>query len=462
MKNYYWGAFIVSFSILVILLGLNNLPDINLLGRKMRKVDMLSDVRPDVQTAPIVEDTVKLEEIVKKEIVFNYVDTCEEGLTCIVDYADSTLRGMSHFYSVLDSIDSLDRPVRIAFFGDSFIEGDIFTADLRELLQTKFGGKGVGWVNITSNVANFRPTVVHKFSGWKSVTLIDSIRNNRLLGLNSSYYIPTSSESYVELEGTSRYASHVATAEVSSIYFKNECDTLPMHLSCSINGNPDKEIVVNDKGFNTATVRGDISSVRWTVDGSCKSVFWGVTMESRKGIIVDNLSLRGSSGFNSLSIPTSSLTEFAENRKYDLIILQYGLNVASEGRREYSGYKDNMEEAIDKLKSCFPNTSILLFSVGDRMVKDDNGNLITMPEVVNLANYQEAIAADSNIAFWSLLTAFKSLGGISSFAKAEPPMANLDFTHINFRGGKALAKEFYDALMHGKEQFDKANANVED
>ena len=28
----------------------------------------------------------------------------------------------------------------IAYFGDSFIEADIFTADLREMLQQEFGG----------------------------------------------------------------------------------------------------------------------------------------------------------------------------------------------------------------------------------------------------------------------------------------------------------------------------------
>ncbi len=34
----------------------------------------------------------------------------------------------------------MKRPVRIAYFGDSFIEADIFTADLREMLQQEFGG----------------------------------------------------------------------------------------------------------------------------------------------------------------------------------------------------------------------------------------------------------------------------------------------------------------------------------
>ena len=33
--------------------------------------------------------------------------------------------------------------------------------------------------------------------------------------------------------------------------------------------------------------------------------------------------------------------------------------------------------------------------------------------------------------------------------------ANLDYTHINFAGGKKLARILYDVLMNGKENYDK-------
>ena len=53
------------------------------------------------------------------------------------------------------------RPVRIAVLGDSFIEGDIITADLREQLQNLCGGRGVGFVPFASPLAKFRGTVLH-------------------------------------------------------------------------------------------------------------------------------------------------------------------------------------------------------------------------------------------------------------------------------------------------------------
>ena len=79
-----------------------------------------------------------------------FVDTCRAGMTCIEDYSDSTLRGMTPFYRALDELAQRPRQVRIAVFGDSFIEADILTADLRNMLQDKYGGCGVGFVTITS------------------------------------------------------------------------------------------------------------------------------------------------------------------------------------------------------------------------------------------------------------------------------------------------------------------------
>lgn len=89
-------------------------------------------------------------------------------MTCIEDYSDSTLRGMTPFYRALDELAQRPRQVRIAVFGDSFIEADILTADLRNMLQDKYGGCGVGFVTITSMTSGFRPTVRHSFGGWQS------------------------------------------------------------------------------------------------------------------------------------------------------------------------------------------------------------------------------------------------------------------------------------------------------
>ena len=103
-------------------------------------------------------------------------------------------------------------------------------------------------------------------------------------------------------------------------------------------------------------------------------------------------------------------------------------------------------------------TGILLLSVGDRDYKNENGELRTMPGVKNLIRYQQNIAAESGIAFWNM---FEAMGGEGSMAKlvhAKPSMANYDYTHINFRGGKHLAGLLYETMIYGKEQYDRRRA----
>lgn len=56
---------------------------------------------------------------------------------------------MKFFYEALDEVK--ERPVHIAYFGDSFIEADILTGDLRDMLQERYGGCGVGFVDATSD-----------------------------------------------------------------------------------------------------------------------------------------------------------------------------------------------------------------------------------------------------------------------------------------------------------------------
>lgn len=451
MKNHYWGAFIISFLLLVILFMLYFLPPFEFAGWKLRRVDMLADIRLRHDT--VSSDTVILDSIVRKKVKPEFVDTCRTGLTCIVDYSDSTSRGMSHFYQILDSVGKIGRPVRIAVFGDSFIEGDIFTADLRKLFQNRFGGCGVGYVNITSNIAGFRPTVRHRFSGWISKTAADSIYDRSKLGLNSAYFMSQGKGSWVELAGTSYYSSNTDSAECSAIYFESMQDSTDIY--CSLNNSEPFRKVSSGRGLKKLSVEGNIRSVKWITGDSCRALYYGVTMESRHGIIVDNLSLRGSGGYNLLSVPESRLRDFARLREYDLIILQYGLNVATRYGKKYDKYYDAMSSAVKKMKRCFPESSILVVSVGDRMMKDEDGNLVTMPGVRNLVKYQEAIAADNSVAYWNMYELFKSLGGIEAFVNARPSMANLDYTHINFRGGARLAECFFDAIVYGKDTYDR-------
>ena len=341
-------------------------------------------------------------------------------------------------------------------FGDSFIEADIFTADLREMLQKRFGGCGVGFVTITSMTNGYRPTVRHTFEGWSSHAVTDSVYfDRRKQGISGHYFIP-GKNAYVELRGQNKYASLLDTCREASIFFYTK-DTVDFSVRVN-RGEIQNHRFAPNGHLQELQIDGRIGSIRWTINRADSTLFYGMAMDGTEGIVVDNFSLRGSSGLSLRTIPADMLKEFNRQRPYDLIILQYGLNVATQRGYNYDSYQKGLVTAIEHLKKCFPQSGFLLLSVGDRDYKTDTGELRTMPGVKNLIRYQQNIAAESGIAFWNM---FEAMGGDGSMAKlvhAKPSMANYDYTHINFRGGKYLAGLLYETLIYGKEQYDRRHA----
>ena len=453
MTNYLKYSLWLTLCVLIALLGLYWLPTLNIDGHTMRRVDLLSDLRfPEPDPAAADSDSIPLPEVIKPA----FVDTCRAGVTCIEDYSDSTQRGMVSFYEALDRIPSEKGIVRVAVFGDSFIEADIFTADLREMLQKKFGGCGIGFVTITSMTSGYRPTVRHSFGGWSSHSIMDSTYFDRSKqGISGHYFVPRNG-AYVELRGQKSYASRLDTCQQASIFF---CNRDTVRLAVRVNKGEEQTATFAPYGkLQKMDVAGRIGSVRWSVEEADSTLFYGLAMDGKKGIIVDNFSLRGSSGLSIRNIPQDMLKAFNEQRPYDLIILEYGLNVATERGRNYEYYQKGLTTSIERLKICFPQAGILILSVGDRDYRTENGDLRTMPGVKNLVRYQQSTAAETGIAFWNM---FEAMGGEGSMAKlvhAKPSMANYDYTHINFRGGRHLAGLLYEALIYGKEQYDRRRA----
>lgn len=435
--------------VLFLLLALYYLPDFESHEYRLRKVDLLSEMRVLPQEAELPDTVFPLQPQVKPA----FADTCRAGLTCIEDYSDSTRHGMMPFYQALDEAVVTSRPVRIAYFGDSFIEADIFTADLREMLQKKYGGRGVGFVSITSQVYGFRPTVRHSFQGWDSHSVVDSVGfDSSKQGISGHYFIPLAN-AFVELKGQQRYASLLDTCSRASILFYNKG---VVELTAMVNQKDCvTETFASSGRLQQMQVQGNIGTVRWTVEKADSTLFYGAVMEDQRGIVLDNFSMRGTSGLALRSIPLRILRDFNRLRPYDLIVLQYGLNVATERGRNYDKYVAGMRQVIQHVKEAFPQAGVLVVSVGDRDYKTDQGEIRTMLGIKNLVRYQQRLAAESGVAFWNLFEAMGGEGSMANLVKASPAMANLDYTHINFRGGKYLANLLYETLVYGKEQYDR-------
>ena len=221
----------------------------------------------------------------------------------------------------------------------------------------------------------------------------------------------------------------------------------PLTISAMLNGADTLSLTAQGHGQVEALhVDGPMSEVTFTLGG--RATCYGVALEDRQGVILDNFSLRGSSGTPLAAISPAHLHQLSEVRPYDLIVLQFGLNVASKKQLKYDYYIRQMKKVIANFKTAFPKAGILVVSIGDREDRI-NGQLCTMPGVKALINYQQMMAMEEGIAFWNLYEAMGGEGAMRRMADARPAEAGRDYTHINRRGGKRIAGILFKALVHG-------------
>lgn len=453
LNNVGWLMLLVIAALLL----LHFLPKIQIGERSLRQVDILADVMK--KSAATEVDSISIDSLLPPPPKPVFVDTCKTGITCIEDYGDSTLRGMTPFYRAIDESALRPRPIRIAYFGDSFIEGDIMTVDLRQLLQETYGGHGVGYVSISSAISGYRNSVRHRASGWSNHALTDSVYFNRRFQDISNHYFFAREEATVDLTGTQQYA-RLDTCQQSSLFFVSK-DTVT--ISASINGRWVKTQTYDSIGHLSAMhVEGRIGRVRWNVQQADSSLFYGVTMDDTVGIALDNFSLRGSAGLNIRSVPMAILRQYAQLRPYDLIVLQYGVNVATKRGVDYSSYVQGMKTVIQHLKDAFPDAGILIVGVADRDYVNDEGEILTMPGIRNLVRFQQQLAIDEGVAFWNMFEAMGGNESMKALVEQRPALAAFDYTHLNFRGGKYLATLLFDAIQYGKERYDRRRAYEEE
>jgi hypothetical protein len=415
----------------------------------VRRIDILSDIRED--TSAIISDASLLEILPPPPPVQDI--PCPPGMVCFEDYSENQ-DGLDSFFSALDSVSQT--PVRIAFFGDSYIEGDIFCADLRSNLQSKYGGKGVGLAPPTSPIASFRKTVKHSFSGWNTRSLTDA-KEYSTIGI-SGYCFHPDKDAWVRYSGVK--IPHLEYIEQVSILYRLSEGEVP--ISYSINNEKESTTVnltPSDRVAKYDVTADSIGTIRFDFpsDNHALCVF-GISLQDRTGMIVDNFSLRSAPGTTLKLLPEDMLKQTDSLLNYRLIILQYGLNVMTANRKNYSSYQKGMQETVEYLKKCFPQSSILLLSIGDRSMRKD-GEYVTMPGVSAMVSTQQTVCDNTGVVFWNLFEAMGGSGSMVEMVNTQPPRANKDYTHLNFEGGKYLGEILFNTIVFEKTRYDKLRKN---
>lgn len=394
----------------------------------------------------------------KKYLVYRFKDDKSVSLKSIAELLQGPAlledfspdgHSLQQFFKALNDIKRGKGKGRIAFFGDSFIEGDIFCADVRNSLQDFFGGNGVGFVPITSEVSQFRITVGQTFTGFNSYSLVKKETQFEPFGAGG-YCFTAGEENDVTFSVNPKYKHLNLFRDIKLFYTSPENTNFTYRLS---NGQI-KEIKVEasdrlqQKALNA--VNTTTASFNFPVSDTIK--LYGVSFEDSVGIYIDNFGLRGNSGLGLSRISESMNRQFNQFQNYQLIILQYGLNVITADSKDFSWYVNPMINVVQRLKRCYPEAAILLMSVSDRSTKVE-GEYGTMESVPLMVEAQREIARQSQVAFYNLFEAMGGENSMVAFVENDPTLANKDYTHLNFLGGRRVADIFVKSLMHEYQKF---------
>ncbi len=343
--------------------------------------------------------------------------------------------------------------VRIAYFGDSMTDGDLIVKDFRTYLQEKFGGQGVGFVNITSESATSRSSVTHEFSGnWKTQSYLKVKRPSNPFGVNGHvfYANDTANVAWVKYKANkTRFASELPHPTLFYGRSSNKDGKIKYVIGTDTIS---KKLTPNALVNTVVLSESNLKSIKVNFKKADSIPIYGFNFDDGKGVHVDNFSNRGNSGLPIGSFDVATMRAFHSKLDYDLIVLQYGANVLNYGSLNYGWYEKRMAKVVAHLKECFPGVSILIVSTADKSTKYDL-EMKTDSAVVPLNTAQKRYAIKSESSFVNMYTLMGGDGSMIQWVEQEPARANKDYTHFNHRGAKEAANLIFTQLNQGYEMY---------
>lgn len=393
-------------------------------------------------------DTTKVIEVAK---VLSYNENPHQ---VPIEFPEGDPRVMERFFRSLDIVSTRDTLVRIFHYGDSQLEGDRMTERLRQRLQGQFGGLGVGLVPIT-DIKNIRSTLVQSASGdWKKFSAFESGVSrlpNGHYGMFASQYRTNGGGTLSFVKSSYHKQASLNRFDRMKVYLRNPEGTVKLRYS--MGGRQDSLLVqpsAQPKGV-LLPLQGELGKVDLRVKTNAAAEFYGVSFDGHRGVAVDNMPMRGSSGVEFTKIDPAHLGVMVRQMNVRLLILQFGVNVVPMVRDDYSFYEKLFYRQLRHLKEAAPEVDILVVGVSD-MARRQGTELASYPNIALIRQAQKRAAFNAGCAYWDLFAAMGGPNSIVHWAEKKPAWANKDYTHFTRQGANHVGDLLYNELMKAYDQ----------
>jgi len=370
-----------------------------------------------------------------------------------IQYPDASKQALYSFFQTLQSLESHQSSelFRALHYGDSQLEGDRITSNIRSKFQERFGGCGAG-INGMNNNTNAKLSVLQENdSRWKVFTLFGNTPNpHNYFGTLANYYQFADTAGFVIYKKSDRTHFKNQKIENIKILYRNPTNPVQVTITDKENLVTQRELVPN-RSFSIEQIDlpQNFEEMKISFNARKSPDIYGVALDCQQGIAFDNIPIRGSAGLEFHKMEFNHLQKQFRDLKVRLIILQFGVNVGLNSS-EYNFYENQFYKEIMYLKRAIPEASFLVIGTSDRSFKKENG-YASYPGITRLRDAQRRAAFRAGCAFWDL---YEAMGGKNSMPTwVKEGLAGKDYTHFKIEGANMIGNMLFEALMQEYEAF---------
>lgn len=362
-----------------------------------------------------------------------------------------------HFYLPNDDVSFFDRlfakmeqarrnkeVIRVLHYGDSQIEMDRISCNLRSFFQSTFGGGGPGMVPVIQTIPSFAVSQYASGALTLYASYGEGARTRGNYGLMCKCY---------RLGGGATFTANASRHKDTDPRVKKFSNITLLYNDHTGNFSA---TLSDRRGYKESVENGltGVHTCHWLLDSAATSVqismqgsadLYGIMLDDGYGVAVDNIPLRGSSGDQFTLITDTLLRTSYKQANVGLIILQFGGNSVPViyNEKSLNNYCTSIERQIRRVRQCCAGATILFIGPSDMSTRR-GGVMQTYPMLPQLIDSLRTIALRNNAAYWDI---YEVMGGHNSMiAWVNNGLAGPDYIHFTPAGarrvGKTLAQNF--------------------
>lgn len=325
------------------------------------------------------------------------------------------------------------RLVEVYHWGDSQIEGDRISDMLRKSWQSRWGGRGPGWVLPVTPAPNasLRSTVkgtIDRRAGF------GRRRDKAALRLPFFAVNDAIDSARWRVQGNRKLNPHLAGWSQTEVWHS---PMSPVSLSVK-----DSLLSLAPSNSQLALCSHALVNDALTIHFQSDTIF-GVHLGSKRGVLVHNLPLRGSGGTLFDDVPQADWQQLKRRHPPSLILLQFGGNAVPgiQSRKEATWYAEQLKLNIDVLRSQFGGVPIVFIGPSDMGAGPED--YPGLPFVIQAIN---DMALETGVLVWDLQAVMGGPGSMPTWV--ERGWASDDHIHFTWRGAREVGKRLEMALNH--------------